>query len=67
MTASGTWIEVIDVVDLPSVKVSPELQSTPNSATMSPAPGVLDVFHLVGVHPHEAADLDLLLGHACCG
>jgi hypothetical protein len=38
MTASGTWIEVIDISTVPSVKVSPELQSTPNSATMSPAP-----------------------------
>jgi hypothetical protein len=45
---------------LPSVKVSPELQSTPNIATMSPALAPVDVLHLVGVHAHEAADLVLL-------
>jgi hypothetical protein len=36
ITASGTNIEVIATSMLPSVKVSPEAQSTPKSATMSP-------------------------------
>jgi len=38
MTGSGTNIDVIDSFVLPSVKVVPEAQSTPNMATMSPAP-----------------------------
>ena len=37
MTASGTCIDVIVMLTLPSVNVSPDEQSTPNSATMSPA------------------------------
>ena len=37
ITASGTCIDVIVYFTLPSVKVSPEAHSTPNSATMSPA------------------------------
>ena len=57
MTGSGTCIEVIATLTVPSVKVSPELHSMPNMATMSPAPAPLDVLHLVGVHAHQAADL----------
>jgi hypothetical protein len=37
MTASGTCIEVIVYSTSPSVNVSPEAQSTPNMAMMSPA------------------------------
>jgi hypothetical protein len=37
MTGSGTNIDVIATLSSPSVKVSPELQSMPNIATMSPA------------------------------
>jgi hypothetical protein len=38
MTGSGTCIEVIDQARWsPSVNVSPDAQSTPKSATMSPA------------------------------
>jgi hypothetical protein len=37
ITASGTCIEVMVTDSRPSVKVSPEAHSTPNSATMSPA------------------------------
>ena len=33
-----TYMDVIDNFDLPSVKVVPEAQSTPNMATISPAP-----------------------------
>ena len=36
MTGSGTCIDVIATLSVPSVKVSPELQSMPNIATMSP-------------------------------
>ena len=57
MTGSGTCIEVIATSSVPSVNVSPEVQSMPNIATMSPALASLDVLHLVGVHAHEAADL----------
>jgi hypothetical protein len=37
MTGLGTNIEVIATLTVPSVNVSPELQSMPNSAQMSPA------------------------------
>jgi hypothetical protein len=37
MTGSGTNIEVIALSTVPSVNVSPEAQSTPNSAQRSPA------------------------------
>ena len=37
MTAFGTCIEVMLTSSVPSVNVSPEVQSMPNSATMSPA------------------------------
>ena len=36
--------------------MSPLAQSTPNTATMSPASGLVDVLALVGVHPHDAAE-----------
>jgi hypothetical protein len=62
MTGSGTNIDVIVTSMVPSVNVSPDAQSTPKSATMSPADASVDVLHLVGVHAHDAADLHLLLG-----
>ena len=37
ITASGTCIDVIATSSLPSVKESPDAQSMPKSATMSPA------------------------------
>jgi len=37
MTGSGTNIEVMAISTVPSVKVSPELQSTPKRAQRSPA------------------------------
>jgi hypothetical protein len=37
MTGSGTLMEVMARLTLPSVKVSPLAHSMPNSATMSPA------------------------------
>ena len=37
ITGSGTFIEVIARLTVPSVKVSPDLHSTPKSATISPA------------------------------
>ncbi len=46
-------------------KVSPEAQSTPNRATMSPQSALGDVLHRVGVHADEAADLDLLAASGC--
>ena len=41
ITASGTWIDVIATLRRFVVKVSPDAQSTPNSATMSPASAAL--------------------------
>jgi hypothetical protein len=38
MTGDGTNIDVIARLTVPSVNVSPELQSTPKIAQMSPAP-----------------------------
>lgn len=40
MTGSGTDIEVIASLVVPLVKVSPEAHSTPNMATISPAPAI---------------------------
>ena len=60
ITGSGTCIELIETSTLPSVKVSPEAQSMPNSATMSPAPELVDLLHVVGVHAHQPPDLVLL-------
>ena len=37
ITGSGMCIDVMATLMLPSVNVSPEAQSTPKSATMSPA------------------------------
>ena len=65
MTGSGTNIDVMATLSVPSVNVSPELQSMPNIAMMSPARRVVDVFHLVRVHANEAADLVALAGAAC--
>ena len=61
ITGSGTCIELMATSMVPSVKVSPDAHSMPNSATMSPAPAALDVLHLVGVHAHQAPDLVALL------
>ena len=38
MTGAGTWIEVSATWKPPVVKVSPEWQSSPKMATMSPGP-----------------------------
>ena len=62
ITGSGTYIEVMASRGPSPTKVSPEWQSMPNRPTMSPAPAVGDVLHLVGVHAHQPADLDLLAG-----
>src|SRR6266540_2224764 len=43
ITGSGTCIEVMLSLTLPSVNVSPELHSMPNIATMSPVPAVLEL------------------------
>ena len=37
ITGSGTFIDVIATLTSPDVNVSPDLQSTPKSATISPA------------------------------
>ena len=42
--------------------MSPLAQSTPSTATMSPASGLVDVLALVGVHPHDAAEPLLAAG-----
>ena len=42
--------------------MSPLAQSTPSTATMSPARGRVDVLALVGVHPHDAAEALLAPG-----
>ncbi len=43
---------------VPSVNVSPDAQSIPNSATMSPACASSMSSIVVGVHADETADLD---------
>ena len=42
--------------------MSPLAQSTPSTATMSPARGRVDFLALVGVHPHDAAEALLPAG-----
>ena len=44
--------------------MSPEAQSMPNRRHDVARGGVVDVFHLVGVHAHEAADPDVAPGAA---
>ena len=41
ITGLGTYIEAIETFNPPEVNVSPEAQSTPNKATMSPEPASL--------------------------
>ncbi len=62
MTGSGTKIEVMARFRPGLQKVSPEAQSTPKRATMSPHSAPCDVLHVVGVHADEPPDLDLLAG-----
>ena len=61
MTASGTCIDVIVYVDLAVGERVARVRSRRRKRDDVAGLGLVDVFIVVGVHAHEAPDLDLLL------